>query len=97
MCSDFTQINQASYSNSTHFSDVALLCTDVKNDEIPRTFPNSRNVWGVYQCERNMHARTTRYSAPGDSLRSDTRNMGKPLLDAYKSTLQDYLRLTGGK
>jgi hypothetical protein len=34
---------RASCFYSTHFSDVTLLCTDVKNEEIPRTFPNSQD------------------------------------------------------
>ena len=35
---------RASCFYSTHFSDVTLLCTDVKNEEFPRTFPNSLNL-----------------------------------------------------
>ncbi len=35
--------------DSTQFSDVDLLCTDVKNDEIPRSFPNSRDFNEILQ------------------------------------------------
>jgi putative transposase len=38
----FLHSYQGPKGDSTHISDVDLLCTDVNNDEIPRTFPNSR-------------------------------------------------------
>ena len=39
----FLQAYKEPKGDSTHFSDVDLLCTGMKNDEIPRTFPNSHN------------------------------------------------------